>query len=120
MIYQQKAIKNLYDYICSLAYIDKVEVSDTYKQRQDYISITLKRLGLSGLTIPINSKLLYSINPETGNTILDEFLNQLRIIIDDEECDLIRIDSIILAKDLYKKALDRIQLDEEITLSKKV
>ena len=51
---------------------------------------------------------------------MDEFLNQLRIIIDDEECDLIRIDSIILAKDLYKKALDRIQLDEEITLSKKV
>ena len=50
--------KNLYDYICSLTYIDKVEVSDTYKQRQDYIDITLKRLGLSGLTIPINSKLL--------------------------------------------------------------
>ena len=90
--------KNLYDYICSLAYIDKVEVSDTYKQRQAYIDITLKRLGLSGLTIPINSKLLYSINPETGNTILAEFFNQLIIIIDDEECDLVHVDSLRLAK----------------------
>ena len=99
--------KNLYDYICSLAYIDKVEVSDTYKQRQAYIDITLKRLGLSGLTIPINSKLLYSINPETGNTILAEFFNQLIIIIDDEECDLVHVDSLRLAKDLYKKGLIR-------------
>ena len=99
--------KNLYDYICSLAYIDKVEVSDTYRKRQDYIDITLKRLGLFGLTIPINSKLLYRINPETGKTVIDEFLDQLRVIIDDEECDLVHIDSLRLAKDLYIKGLIR-------------
>ena len=97
--------KNLYDYICSLAYIDKVEVSDTYKQSLDYIDITLKRLGLSGLSIPINTELLYSINPETGKTVIDEFQDQLRVIIDDEECDLVHVDSLRLAKDLYKKGL---------------
>ncbi len=102
--------KNLYDYICSLAYIDRVEVSDTYKQRQDYIDITLKRLGLSGLTIPINSKLLYSTYYETGKSVLDEFFNQLIELIKEEDVgfsisNLVHIDSTRLAKDLYQKGL---------------
>ena len=102
--------QNLYDYICSLSYIDRVEVSDTYKQRQDYIDITLKRLGIRGLLIPINTELLYSINPATGKIILDEFLDQLKRIIEESELgltnrDLVCIDSIRLAKDLYQKGL---------------
>ena len=102
--------KNLYDYICSLSYIDRVEVSDTYKQRQDYIDITLKRLGLSGLTAPINSKLLYSTYYETGKSVLDEFFDQLIELIKEEDVDfstsdLVHIDSIRLAKDLYQKGL---------------
>ena len=36
-----------------------------------------------------------------------EFFNQLIIIIDDEECDLVHVDSLRLAKDLYKKGLIR-------------
>ena len=102
--------KNLYDYICSLSYIDRVEVSDTYKQRQDYIDITLKRLGLSGLTAPINSKLLYSTYYETGKSVLDEFFDQLIELIKEEDVDfstsdLVHIDSIRLAKYLYQKGL---------------
>ena len=102
--------KNLYDYICSLDYIKKVAVSDSYKQRKEYKDITLKRLGIRGLSIPINTELLYSINPATGKIILDEFLDQLKRIIEKSELvltnrDLVCIDSIRLAKDLYQKGL---------------
>ena len=102
--------ENLYDYICSLDYIKKVEVSDSYKQRKEYKDITLKRLGIRGLSIPINTELLYSINPATGKIIIDEFLDQLKEVIEDEELGLtnsefVYIDSIRLAKDLYQKGL---------------
>ena len=73
--------QNLYDYICSLDYIKKVEVPDSYKQRKEYKDITLKRLGIRGLSIPINTELLYSINPATGKIIIDEFLDQLKEVI---------------------------------------
>ena len=102
--------ENLYDYICSLDYIKKVEVSDSYRQRKEYKDITLKRLGIRGLSIPINTELLYSINPATGKIIIDEFLDQLKEVIEDEELGLtnrefVYIDSIRLAKDLYQKGL---------------
>ena len=102
--------ENLYDYICSLDYIKKVEVSDSYKQRKEYKDITLKRLGIRGLSIPINTELLYSINPATGKIIIDEFLDQLKEVIEDEELGLtnsefVYIDSIRLAKDVYQKGL---------------
>ena len=77
--------ENLYDYICSLDYIKKVEVPDSYKQRKKYKDITLKRLGIRGLSIPINTELLYSINPATGKIIIDELLDQLKELIEDEE-----------------------------------
>jgi len=97
--------KNLYDYICSLDHIKKVVVSDTYRKRQNYIDITLKRLGLVGLTIPINTEILYSIYSETGKTVLEEFFTQLTIMINNGKLDLFRVDSLRLAKDLYKKGL---------------
>ena len=102
--------KNLYDYICSLDYIKKVAVPDSYKQRKEYKDITLKRLGIRGLSIPINTELLYSINPATGKIIIDEFLDQLKEVIEEEELgltnsDFVYIDSIRLAKDLYQKGL---------------
>ena len=97
--------KNLYDYICSLDHIKKVVVSDTYRKRQDYIDITLKRLGLAGITSPINTEILYSIYSETGKTVLEEFFTQLTIMINNRKLDLFRVDSLRLAKDLYKKGL---------------
>ena len=97
--------KNLYDYICSLDYIKKVVVCDSYKKRQEYIDITLKRVGLAGITFPINTEILCSIYSETGKTVLEEFFTQLTIMINNGKLNLFQVDSLRLAKDLYKKGL---------------
>ena len=96
--------KNLYDYICSLDYVKIVNVLDSYKKRQEYIDITLNRLGFEGLEQPVNAELLYRIYSKTGKTVLDEFQEQISKLINNNY-NTLYVDSLKIAKDLYARGL---------------
>ena len=57
--------KDLYDYLCTLSYLDRIYVPDEYKKTENYLFITIKRKGLTYLVLNLNTDNLYKIYPES-------------------------------------------------------